>query len=44
MVKRLLEAGDEVRAVDCVAEFTCGIDVDFMTGIERALKYYAKGR
>jgi GDP-L-fucose synthase len=26
MVKRLLEAGDEVHAVDCVAEFTGGID------------------
>jgi nucleoside-diphosphate-sugar epimerase len=26
MVKRLLDAGDEVHAVDCVAEFTGGID------------------
>ena len=26
IVKRLLDAGDEVHAVDCVAEFTGGID------------------
>ena len=26
MVRRLLEAGNEVHAVDCVAEYTGGID------------------
>ena len=32
MVKRLLDAGDEVHAVDCVAEFAGGIDPE-MAGL-----------
>jgi nucleoside-diphosphate-sugar epimerase len=33
IVRRLLEAGDEVHAVDCIAPYT--------GGIERALQYYS---